>query len=89
MIHTDLNDFQSVGQPRRAATVRLWVAAIAAGLRTWRRLGDESAQLRGLRDYELRDIGISRVDAWAASRKPRWEAVRESAAKVLRDGGVS
>jgi uncharacterized protein YjiS (DUF1127 family) len=89
MIRIYAKNTESASLPHAIATLRLWAAAIAAALRTWWRLGNESAQLRGLRDYELRDIGISRVDAWAASRQPRWEAVREAAAKVLRDGGVS
>jgi uncharacterized protein YjiS (DUF1127 family) len=48
---------------RLAATTRLW----------WRR-SQESRELLEMPDTALRDIGISRSEAWQASRKPFWRA---------------
>lgn len=78
-----------VGVHRAPAGVGLLAAAVFAALRTWWRLGGENHHLRGLGDRELRDIGLSRVDAWAAARKPRWPEMVAAARKVLREGPAS
>ena len=46
-----------------------WVAE--AGL-TWLERARQRRQLAELSDYMLRDIGLTRADAWAESEKPFW-----------------
>jgi len=44
----------------------------AQELATWRRRSRERAELRGMSDLDLSDIGLSRVDALYESGKPVW-----------------
>ncbi len=46
--------------------VAMWIAA-------YRRHRHECRQLLALDDRQLRDLGISRIDALRASRKPFWD----------------
>ena len=48
------------------------LARLATRLRLCRQIQRERAQLRALSDRELRDIGISRYDAFHEARKPLW-----------------
>jgi uncharacterized protein YjiS (DUF1127 family) len=89
MSHACRSRSELVGLGGQWATLRLWTAATAAAVRTWWRLGRENAELRGLPDRELRDIGVSGADAWAASRQSRWPQTVETWRKFLRDRGVS
>ena len=41
---------------------------------TWYERSKSRRELAGLSDHMLKDIGVSRVDAWAESRKPFWKA---------------
>jgi uncharacterized protein YjiS (DUF1127 family) len=43
-------------------------------IRLWRRRAQESRDLLGMPDRMLRDMGITRSDAWRAARKPFWRA---------------
>ncbi len=52
----------------RAGLLRSLVATI----RLWRRRAQESQDLLDMSDAGLRDIGISRSEAWRAARKPFW-----------------
>ena len=52
--------------------VRSTLAALAARLRRYRQLQRERAQLLALTDRELRDAGITRVDAQREAHKPLW-----------------
>ena len=47
---------------------------LVATIRLWRRRAQERRELLGMPDIELRDIGISRSEAWQAARKPVWRA---------------
>lgn len=54
---------------------RAWGGALAATaelLRAWSARARERRSLAGLNDDLLRDLGISRADADAESRKPFW-----------------
>jgi uncharacterized protein YjiS (DUF1127 family) len=39
---------------------------------TWLERSRQRRQLAELSDYMLRDIGVTRVDAWAEAEKPFW-----------------
>jgi uncharacterized protein YjiS (DUF1127 family) len=58
------------GVAQRRATGRL--ERLLATLRLWRRRAKESEQLSELSDRALRDLGISRSEAWREARKPFW-----------------
>lgn len=56
-----------------------WLAVEAIErLACYRRALRERAQLLGLNDRELRDIGISRVDAIREADRPAWSGCRQS-----------
>jgi len=48
------------------------VARAFDALSEWRRRGRERRYLSSLSDAMLKDIGISRADAWAEYEKPFW-----------------
>jgi uncharacterized protein YjiS (DUF1127 family) len=51
-----------------------WVGAIRAGLATARRRAEERDALLAMGERTLKDIGLSKVDAWCAARQPRhWQ----------------
>jgi uncharacterized protein YjiS (DUF1127 family) len=41
-------------------------------LLTWQQRARDRRQLQSLSDHMLRDIGLTRADAWAESDKPFW-----------------
>lgn len=45
---------------------------VAQELATWRRRSRERAELRGMSDLDLGDIGLSRSDVFYESAKPVW-----------------
>jgi uncharacterized protein YjiS (DUF1127 family) len=45
---------------------------VAEGGLIWLERARQRRQLAQLSDYMLRDIGLSRADAWAESEKPFW-----------------
>jgi uncharacterized protein YjiS (DUF1127 family) len=47
-------------------------ARVLATLREWRRRARDRAELAGLDDRMLRDIGLTRADAEFLSNKPFW-----------------
>lgn len=53
-----------------ADALRALIKALLARFAAYRQMRHERAQLLGLGDRELRDIGISRVDAIHAATKP-------------------
>ncbi len=59
-----------VGMPP-AALIRILERALAT-MRIWRERAHQRRQLQELSDRDLRDIGISRLDAIAECRKPFW-----------------
>jgi uncharacterized protein YjiS (DUF1127 family) len=40
---------------------------------TWLERSRQRRQLGQLSDYMLRDIGLTRIDAWAEAKKPFWQ----------------
>jgi uncharacterized protein YjiS (DUF1127 family) len=48
------------------------VTAIAATISFWRQRSRSRSLLATLDDHLLRDMGLSRVDAWRESDKPFW-----------------
>ena len=46
----------------------------AEGGLTWLERARQRRQLRELSDHMLRDIGLTRADAWAESEKPFWRS---------------
>lgn len=60
---------------------RLWLHRLAdriGGMRrtlqAWRERAHGRAQLARMSEVELRDIGLSRTDAWYETNKPFWRA---------------
>lgn len=47
-------------------------AAFVHALLRWRERARERRQLLSMTDRELRDIAITRVDAWREANKPLW-----------------
>ena len=45
---------------------------IAHATALWRHRSQERAALSRMSEVQLRDIGVSRVEAWAESNKPFW-----------------
>ena len=45
-----------------------WLGGVGSRLAGWRKRGDEMAELRGLNDRDLADIGLSRADMYAIQR---------------------
>jgi len=50
------------------------VGRVAEGGLIWFERARQRRQLRELSDHMLRDIGLTRADAWAESEKPFWRA---------------
>jgi len=55
-----------------AEGVSLLYHQAAQELATWRRRSRERAELRGMSDLDLGDIGMSRSDVFYESAKPIW-----------------
>jgi uncharacterized protein YjiS (DUF1127 family) len=55
---------------RHAPKRRNWIDRIGV----WLRRANEREALLAMSDRELRDIGISRLDAWCEAQKPPWRA---------------
>ena len=55
---------------RRDHSKRDWIALLK---RWWRRAPDRE-DLAAMNEQSLRDIGITRYDAWYEARKPFWRA---------------
>ncbi len=49
-----------------------WLAGAIQRFECYRRARRERHQLLGLNERELRDIGITRVDAWREAERPLW-----------------
>ena len=56
------------------SSIRAFSLRLLGVLATWRERQRERAQLAAMYDRDLRDIGISRVDARRAIVKPIWRA---------------
>lgn len=55
-----------------------WLAVEAVErINCYRRARRERAQLLGLNDYELRDLGLSRVDAIREASRPLWAGCQQ------------
>ncbi len=65
---------QSGAQSHVLPNIMEVLARSAAIVRSWRDRARQRDQLQRLTDRDLRDIGISRLDAVAESRKPFWRA---------------
>jgi uncharacterized protein YjiS (DUF1127 family) len=78
------NCTQSIRPPRRPSAV-LWALAwlglrwlryglvrVAEAGPVWLERSRQRRQLAQLSDHMLRDIGLTRVDAWAEAEKPFW-----------------
>jgi uncharacterized protein YjiS (DUF1127 family) len=50
------------------------LAELGHGFTVWMRRGNSRNELRYLSDRDLRDIGLSRSDAWRECSKPFWMA---------------
>jgi uncharacterized protein YjiS (DUF1127 family) len=61
---------QMVVRPRG----RGWVARAVDGLLTWHERARQRRQLLRMDDHMLRDIGISRGEAFGEAEKPFWRA---------------
>jgi len=64
-----------------------WLAVdLVERLNCYRRARRESAQLLGLGERDLRDIGISRVDAIREAGRSAWTACRGSSLRAMNRG---
>ena len=59
--------------PRLSAVVSDALIVALNGLMRWRERARERRQLLAMTDRELRDIAITRVDAWREANKPLWK----------------
>ena len=50
-----------------------WLGQGSEAVLTWAERGRQRRQLAELNDYMLRDIGLSRADVAAETRKPFWQ----------------
>ena len=69
----------SIRSERRASLLELWtrwlgygVARAVAVAPVWLDRSRQRRQLAQLSDHMLRDIGLTRADAWAEADKPFW-----------------
>ena len=58
---------------RSHSTTRAWISIIDT-IVSWRERVRQRRALASLPDHMLKDIGISRVDAWREAEKPFWQA---------------
>lgn len=56
----------------RLAGPNHYVTRFVAALQRWHERARERRQLLAMTDRDLRDLGISRVDAWREANKPLW-----------------
>jgi uncharacterized protein YjiS (DUF1127 family) len=65
--------FLATGRRRRRSAARpAGLSAVAATVALWMERGRSRRALAALGDHQLKDIGISRADAWQESEKPFW-----------------
>jgi len=57
-----------------APTLRRAGVWLALALLHWQDLARQRRRLRGLDDRMLKDIGITRADAWREGTRPFWDA---------------
>ena len=55
------------------STTRAWISIVDT-IVSWRERACQRRALASLPDHMLKDIGISRVDAWREAEKPFWQA---------------
>ena len=67
LVHTSLTNYHLAATPRHGL-----LAALAVGLRHWRRISRERQALAGLSDYELKDFGATRGDVERELARPVW-----------------
>jgi uncharacterized protein YjiS (DUF1127 family) len=80
-----MNCTHSIATNRRATTAITWplawlglrwlaygLARLAEGAPVWLERSRQRRQLARLSDHMLRDIGLTRADAWAEAEKPFW-----------------
>ena len=67
--------FVQVGGLEKVQAVPLWRRAWRQ-LRRWWQLAEQRRQLAALSDAALKDIGLSRADAWQESERPFWDESR-------------
>jgi uncharacterized protein YjiS (DUF1127 family) len=66
------NRADATSRPSPADHWRAWLSEAAATAWLWLDRGRSRRDLAELNDYELRDIGLTRVDAQYESAKPFW-----------------
>ena len=64
--------FVQVRSQDKAQAAPLWRRAWRQ-LRRWWQLAEQRRQLASLSDAALKDIGLSRADAWQESERPFWD----------------
>lgn len=64
--------FVQVGALDKAQAAPLWRRAWHQ-VRRWWQLAEQRRQLAALSDAALKDIGLSRADAWQESERPFWD----------------
>lgn len=68
--------FVQVGSVDKAQVAPLWRRAWQQ-VRRWWQLAEQRRQLAALSDAALKDIGLSRADAWQESERPFWDEPRQ------------
>jgi uncharacterized protein YjiS (DUF1127 family) len=64
--------YSRVASPKTAGGLGRWARAALSRFAVWRQRSRSRADLAGLDDRMLRDIGITRVEAWFECNKPFW-----------------
>ena len=68
LVQRTLTNYHPIAAPRRSL-----LAALAARLRYWHRIGRERRVLADLSDYELKDFGATRGDVHRELSIPFWK----------------
>jgi uncharacterized protein YjiS (DUF1127 family) len=68
-----MTNSQACGTRARPRPRRGWFARAQALLHLWRRRIYERAELTGLSEHDLRDVGLSDAEVWAEAQKWFWQ----------------
>jgi len=86
IFHVNLLDHAALGdaRPLGVRTARRAFAALVAALAAWNGAATERRQLLSLTGRDLKDLGLSRVDAVREATRPLWPTIRDAAVAAWR-----
>ncbi len=71
-------------RPLGVRTARRALGALVGALVAWRAAAGERRQLLSLTGRDLKDLGLSRVDAVREAARPLWPTIRDAAVAAWR-----